>query len=186
MSFVGYVEAIPYDSTELSRSGNLPKLALSAHPSIVTSYSDLLKQKAFVTLIQELEAKQCITRMAPGEEGYFSRLLEGLSRPQKVRWVPIGDRSVSTEQRVSTDTVQHGQIISSETSVEAGNVGNGTLAVHGSSQTGKDVGVEKNFALFQYLDDWLNLDLDKGRLHASTQRLVTTCQGLGLLVNIQK
>ena len=45
---------------------------------------------------------------------------------------------------------------------------------------------KKDFALFQYLDDWLNLDLDKGRLHESTQRLVTTCQGLGLLVNIQK
>ena len=40
---------------------------------------------------------------------------------------------------------------------------------------------KKGFALFQYLDDWLNLDLDKGRLHESTQRLVTTCQGLGLV-----
>ena len=30
--------------------------------------------EALVTLIQELEAKQCITRMAPGEEGFFSRV----------------------------------------------------------------------------------------------------------------
>ena len=113
-------------------------------------------------------------------------LLEGLSRPQKVRWVPFGDRSVSTEQVVSSDTVQHGHIASSETSVEAGNVGNvarpircisphsdatvitgislfpsrrrqiqipsatirselGTLAVHGSSQTGKEMGMEERF-----------------------------------------
>ena len=113
-------------------------------------------------------------------------LFEGLSRSQKVRWVPIGDRSVSTEQVVSSDTVQHGHIASSETSVEAGNVGNvarpircisphsdatvitgislfpsrrrqiqipsatirselGTLAVHGSSQTGKEMGMEERF-----------------------------------------
>ena len=71
------------------------------------------------------------------------------------------DISVSTEQIVSANTVQHGHIASSETSVKAINVGNvsrpircisphsdvtvvrselGTLAVHGSSQTGEEVG----------------------------------------------
>ena len=41
-------------------------------------------------------------------------------------------------------------------------------------------------ALFQYLDDWLNVNNDKAKLVKSTQELVSLCERLGLLVNVAK
>ena len=210
--------------TELSRSGNLPKLALSAHPSIVTSYSDPLKQEALVTLIRELEAKQCITRMAPGEEGYFSRVFLVPKKSGGYRLViDLSQLNKSLAQiPFSMDTLHLVKLALKQgmwaTSLDlsdayhhipmrpssqvylcfhVGNVRYKYLVLPFGLSSGpwlftevvrqvKKWAWKKDFALFQYLDDWLNLDLDKGRLHESTQRLVTTCQGLGLLVNIQK
>ena len=40
--------------------------------------------------------------------------------------------------------------------------------------------------LFQYLDDWLNLSLDREELIQITQNLVRLCTSLGLLVNTKK
>ena len=57
----------------------------------------------------------------PGGEGV---LFEGLSCSHRDWLVPSGDRSVTVEQIVSAKTVQHGQVASSETSVETRNLGN--------------------------------------------------------------
>jgi hypothetical protein len=45
---------------------------------------------------------------------------------------------------------------------------------------------KNNLVLFQYLDDWLNLQADKQKLIQSTRELVALCARLGLLVNGKK
>ena len=46
--------------------------------------------------------------------------------------------------------------------------------------------LSNHLILFQYLDDWLNLHMDRQVLLQSTERLVCLCVSLGLLVNFEK
>ena len=202
----------------------LPPLMSRAPKSLITTYADLVKQRALDQMILDLIQKNAIEKVPPGTSGFYSRVFLVPKKSGKLRLViDLSKLNAFLEKfpfKMDTASVIRESI---EPGMWSASLDLSDAYLHIPMHPGarnfllfqigdqvyrflvlpfglstapfvfsevmkflKKWGRAAGLLLFQYLDDWLLLNLDRSTLDHQMKMLVRACLRLGLLVNFQK